>query len=202
MTKGKAYIDSGILELYVLGSTSAEESAEIEQLAAIDPAVRQEIAAIEETMEVFATAHAISPGPVIKPFLLATIDYTERLKKGEPFTEPPLLNEQSAVADYAAWLNRDDMVYKGEENIYVKIIGHTAQAISAIIWIKDKTPEELHHDEYERFLVVEGSCDIVVGGTVQTLNPGDFFEIPLHKPHVVQVTSATACKIILQRVAA
>jgi len=186
----------------VLGSTSAEESAEIEQLAAIDPAVRQEIAAIEETMEVFATAHAISPGPVIKPFLLATIDYTERLKKGEPFTEPPLLNEQSAVADYAAWLNRDDMVYKGEENIYVKIIGHTAQAISAIIWIKDKTPEELHHDEYERFLVVEGSCDIVVGGTVQTLNPGDFFEIPLHKPHVVQVTSATACKIILQRVAA
>ena len=202
MTNGRTYIDSGILELYVLGCTSAEQSSEIEQLAAENPEVRQEITAIEDAMEAFAMDHAITPNEVVKPFLMATVDYTERLKNGEPATEPPLLHEHAVVSDYAAWLNRDDMVYNGEENIYAKIIGYTPQAISAIIWIKDKTPQELHHDEYEKFLVVEGSCDITVGDTVHKLIPGDYFAIPLHTAHVVQVTSVTACKIILQRVAA
>ncbi len=202
MSSAKEYIESGILELYVLGSASAELSKEIELMADTNPAVRQEITAIEETMEAFAMENAIAPNPVVKPFLLATIDYTERLKKGEPVTEPPLLHEHAVVADYAAWLNRADMVYTGEENIYAKIIGYTPKAISAIIWVKDQTPAELHHDEYEKFLVVEGSCNITVGDSMHQLNPGDYFEIPLHKNHVVQVTSKTACKIILQRVAA
>jgi len=202
MTNRKAYIDSGILELYVLGCTSAEQSREVELIAAADPDIRMEITAIEEAMEALAMAHAITPNPVVKPFLLATIDYTDRLKNGEPVTHPPLLHEKSVIDDYALWLNRDDMVYTGEENIYAKIIGYTPQAVSAIIWIRDQSPEELHHDEYEKFLVVEGSCDITVGEAVHQLNPGDYFMIPLHKNHVVKVTSKIRCKIILQREAA
>lgn len=202
MTNGKAYIDSGTLELYVLGYTSAELSQEVEMMAAADPDIRNEITAIEKTMEAFAMAHAIAPNPVVKVFLLATIDYTERLKNGEPVTDPPLLHEKSVIDDYALWLNRADMVYTGEENIYAKIIGYTPQAISAIIWIRDQSPEEIHHDEYEKFLVVEGSCNITVGDAVHQLNPGDYFMIPLHENHVVKVTSKIRCKIILQRVAA
>ncbi len=202
MTNRKAYIDSGILELYVLGFTSPEQSREVELLAADDPDIRIEITAIEEAMEALAMAHAIAPNPIVKPFLLATIDYTERLKNGEPVTHPPPLHEKSVIDDYALWLNRNDMVYTGEENIYAKIIGYTPQAVSAIIWLRDQSPEELHHDEYEKFLVVEGSCDITVGEAVHQLNPGDYFMIPLHKNHMVKVTSKIRCKIILQREAA
>ena len=202
MTNGKAYIDSGTLELYVLGYTSAELSQEVEMMAAADPDIRNEITAIEKTMEAFAMAHAIAPNPVVKVFLLATIDYTERLKNGEPVIDPPLLHEKSVIDDYALWLNRADMVYTGEENIYAKIIGYTPVAISAIIWIRDQSPEEIHHDEYEKFLVVEGCCTITVGDAVHQLNPGDYFMIPLHENHVVKVTSKIRCKIILQRVAA
>lgn len=202
MTNGKAYIDSGTLELYVLGYTSAELSQEVEMMAAADPDIRNEITAIEKTMEAFAMAHAIAPNPVVKVFLLASIDYTERLKNGEPVTDPPLLHEKSVIDDYALWLNRADMVYTGEENIYAKIIGYTPQAISTIIWIRDQSPEEIHHDEYEKFLVVEGCCTITVGDAVHQLNPGDYFMIPLHENHVVKVTSKIRCKIILQRVAA
>ncbi|MBC7688849.1 MAG: cupin domain-containing protein, partial [Aquabacterium sp.] len=90
----------------------------------------------------------------------------------------------------------------GTENIEAKIIGYTPQAITAIVWIKDFAPQEVHDDEFEKFLIVEGSCTITVGQEVTELFPGDFFAIPLYKKHVVKVTSAVACKIILQRIAA
>lgn len=202
MTNGNEYINSGILELYVLGCTTAEQTREVELMAAANPEIKKELSAIEEAMEAIAMSQAVTPDPVIKPFLLATIDYIERLKKGEPVTEPPLLHETSAIDDYHVWLERSDMIYRGEENIYAKIIGNTAKAITAIVWIKDQTPAETHHNEYEKFLIVEGSCNIIVEDTVHQLNPGDYFRIPLHKNHVVKITSNIPCKIILQREAA
>ena len=195
-------MESGILEQYVLGCTSPGETREIELLAAADPATRMEITAISEALMAYAMDHAIEPGPLVKPLLLATIDYTERIKNGEPVTVPPVLNEHSTIEQYAGWLNRDDMVYHGPENIYAKIIGHTAAATTAIIWLKEDAPEEVHDHEIERFLVVEGSCNIMVGDEVNELMPGDYFAIPLYKTHRVKVTSTFPCKIILQRTAA
>jgi mannose-6-phosphate isomerase-like protein (cupin superfamily) len=63
-------------------------------------------------------------------------------------------------------------------------------------------PDEIHDNEYEKFLIVEGECDITVGTNVHHLTPGNYFSIPLHATHSVKVTSKTPCKVILQRVAA
>jgi len=202
MTSIQEYINSGILEQFVLGCTTDEEAATIAAMATEHAAVAQEIVAIREAIEAFAMEHAVTPNAVIKPFLLATIDYTERLKNGEAATFPPLLHEQATIKDYAPWLNRNDMVYTGNEDIYARIIGYTPEVISAIIWINNYTPQEVHHNEYEKFLVVEGSCEIMIEDEVHQLVPGDYFMIPLYKNHVVHVTSNIACKIILQRVAA
>ncbi|MEP6845836.1 MAG: hypothetical protein ABI861_07525, partial [Panacibacter sp.] len=90
---GKDYIESGILEQYVLGTASADESAQVEMMAGSDPTVRQEIDLICETLEKLAFAGAVEPSPVIKPFLMATIDYSDRIEKGEQVAEAPLLNE-------------------------------------------------------------------------------------------------------------
>jgi hypothetical protein len=70
------------------------------------------------------------------------------MKNGEPVTEPPFLNENSAVADYAAWLNRSDMIPRDDEDVYAKIIGYTPQAITAIVWLKDYAPQEVHDHEF------------------------------------------------------
>ena len=99
MKRGKEYIGSGILEQYVLGYTSQAESKEIELMAATDPAIRLEIKAIEEALEAYAMEHAVAPNPVIKPFILATIDYSERIKGGEPVTMPPVLHKNSFKED-------------------------------------------------------------------------------------------------------
>ena len=198
----KQFIESGILEQYVFGTASPSELEEVERMAAADPLIKIEIDTICETLEIQAMVYRIEPGPAVKPFLMAEINYTERLKNGEPVTTPPLLHEQSTPADYTSWLNRDDMQYTGTENLFARIIGYTPEVITAIVWIKTATPEEIHDDEYERFLIVEGTCDILVGDETSHLVPGDYFAIPLYKNHVVKVTSTMPCKVILQRTAA
>jgi mannose-6-phosphate isomerase-like protein (cupin superfamily) len=202
MTDVNQYMESGILEQYVLGNTDPLQTSEVELMAASHPAIRMEIEAISDALEAYAMENAIDANPIVKPFLVATIDFTERLQHGEPITAPPILNEKSVVGDYAAWLNREDMVSTGSEDLYAKIIGFTPEAITAIVWIKDYAPQEVHDHEYERFLIVEGTCNIIVGDEVNELVPGNYFAIPLHKDHMVKVTSSIPCKVILQRVAA
>lgn len=202
MLTGKEYIESGILELYVAGIASAEECIEVEKRATADPAIRQEIEYISMALETYAMANAVAPNPIIKPFLLATIDYTERLQNGEPVSNPPLLNEDSKQEDYASWLNRSDMTAPETNDVFAKIIGYTKEAITAIVWLKDYAPHEVHDDEYERFFIVEGTCNIIVGDEINQLVAGDYFAIPLHKNHMIKVTSSIPCKVILQRIAA
>lgn len=57
----KQYIESGILELYVLGNLTPQEKKEVEEYAKIYPAVKQELNDISQTMELFADHHAIEP---------------------------------------------------------------------------------------------------------------------------------------------
>lgn len=198
----KEYIESGILEQYVFGMASMAEQKELEERAALDPVIQQELDAISEAFETLALKNAIAPDPIIRPFLMATINYTERLQNGEPVSEPPLLNEKSTPADYYSWLNRADMVSPGTEDVFAKIIGYTEKAITAIVWLKEMAPQEVHDHEHERFLIIEGTCDIVVGNNIHQLVPGDYFAIPLHSKHHIKVTSSFPCKVILQRVAA
>ena len=195
-------LDSGILELYVAGMTTAEESREVEMAAASDAAIMEEISAISVSLEKYALENAVDPNPIFKPFLLATIDYTERLKSGETPANPPILSELSTIEEYTNWLTRPDMLAPATEEFYAKIIGFTPAAVTAIVWLKDYAPQEVHDNEYEKFLVVEGSCNIIVENEINSLKAGDYFAIPLHKTHMIKVTSAIPCKVILQRVAA
>lgn len=61
MEEAKAYIETGILELYVLGHLNAQEQREAEEMAAKYPAIKEEITAIEIAMEQYAIKHAIEP---------------------------------------------------------------------------------------------------------------------------------------------
>jgi mannose-6-phosphate isomerase-like protein (cupin superfamily) len=199
----KEYIESGIIESYVLGITNAEESAEVKEMAATYNEIRTEINLIRESIEKYAQLYAIEPPITIKPFLIATIDYTERLRNGEPVTVPPILYEGSAASDYDDWLKVEAAVLPDDfENLHARIIGYTQEAITAIVWIKEFAPPEVHTDELEKFLIVEGTCNIIIGEEVHPLVPGSVLSIPLFISHEVKVTSDVPCKVILQRIAA
>jgi mannose-6-phosphate isomerase-like protein (cupin superfamily) len=197
------YIESGILEMYVMGITSPEESIEVEAMAKKHPEIRSEIATISKNLELYSELHALQPAPTIKPFLMASIDYMERMKKGEKPSYPPQLNEYSKIQDYKEWLERPDIILPSDfSHFYAKIIGNTPEMITAVIWIGKMAPPEVHKDEYEKFLILEGTCDITISDKVHHLKAGDYLAIPLHETHMVQVTSDVPCKAILQRIAA
>ncbi|MBC7565802.1 MAG: hypothetical protein H7223_02435, partial [Pedobacter sp.] len=61
MEEGKSYIESGILELYVLGQLTAQEQKEVQAMASSYPEIRQEIEAIEIALEKYAMKNAMKP---------------------------------------------------------------------------------------------------------------------------------------------
>jgi mannose-6-phosphate isomerase-like protein (cupin superfamily) len=197
------YIRSGILEMFVLGKTSEEENQEIAEYAAIYPEIKNEIDEITQSFIAYSESKVKEINPSIKPMVMAIIDYTERMKSGETPVSLNILNENSKISDFAEWQSRPDMVLPEYfTDMYARIIGYDATAITAIVWIKDATPYEIHTDEHEKFLILEGTCDIITDSKTYSLVSGDYFGIPLHEGHVVKVTSLIPCKVILQRVAA
>ena len=202
MLNPQNFINSGILELYVMGKTDEVENQEVLMMAATYAEVFDEIVAIEISLEKYALVHGNELDITIKPFILATIDFTDRLTNGEIPTFPPLLNENSNLENYSSWLNRSDMVLpKDFEEIHAKIIGYNDEALTAIIWLKNGSPAEIHDDEFEKFLIVEGTCTITIDKEDFYLKSGDVLSIPLYKEHFLKVTSVIPCKAILQRIA-
>lgn len=88
MEEVKAYIESGILELYVLGQLNAQEQKEVEAMASKYPEVKQEIEAIEIAMEQYALENAISPSIDLESKILEKIGVTKSPEKTESLPEP------------------------------------------------------------------------------------------------------------------
>ena len=203
MTDVAEFIQSGILEMYVMGCTTAGETVLVEQMAVLHPEVREEIATLGLALEAYGLSNAISPPPTAEPFLMATIAYAERLKHGEEPAAPPRLSATSRIEDFNEWLQRPDLQLPEDfPGASAHIIGHTASVTTAIVWLGQGAPPEVHNNEIESFLIVEGTCSITIGEQVYNLQPGDFLSIPLHANHFVQVTSSCPCKLVLERAAA
>ncbi len=200
----KEYIDSGILEMYVLGLTTDEENIEITKQSELNIEIAQEIERITENIIHYSESKAKEVDVTIKPMVLAMIDYIERIENGEEVTTPPILTEATVISDFSKWLDRKDISLTEDfVDFYAKIIGHNENATTAIVWLNDGAPHETHNKLIEKFFILEGTCDIVTDdGLIHSFVSGDYFSIPLHMGHFVKVTSAIPCKLILQRIAA
>lgn len=194
---------SGLLELYVAGEVSQEERLIVENAMEENDSIKYEILEIEKSIEAYVSAHAIAVDPTARPMLLAAVDFSDRLQNGEVPINPPSLSATSKVSDFKQWLEREDLQeHSSYDSMCGKIINTDDEKTTMIIWLKDGAPDETHTDELEKFLVVEGTCDITIGETVHSLKSGDFLAIPLFVNHNVKVTSSIRCKIILERAAA
>lgn len=66
----KTYLESGILELYVLGDLSSEEIREVENTLAQHPEVNAELEAIENALQAYALSNAIQPSEGVRKRVL------------------------------------------------------------------------------------------------------------------------------------
>jgi mannose-6-phosphate isomerase-like protein (cupin superfamily) len=197
------YINSGVIEMYVMGVLSDKENKEVTLLSKAYPEISAEVERVSITLENYALANAKTPGPSVKPLLMALLDYMHRFETGEIPTVAPALTKKTKAEDFAKWLERADMqVPAAYDSSFAKIISHTPECTTAIVWLKDGAPKETHENQLESFFILEGTCDIVVNNEVFSLYPGDQFTIPLRSTHYVKVTSTVPCKLILERKAA
>ena len=195
-------IESGILDLYVLNSVTSEEKIEVERLEATYPQIRMEIELIRSSLEGLIETGNSVPGLTVKPLIFAGIDFRERMRGGENLIETPVLNENSKVSDFDQWLMREDMQLPDDfKDYYIKVLYFSPGIICSLVWIKYEAPYEIHHDQHEKFLILEGSCEIMYDDQVKKFSAGDYFQVPLHVNHRVVITSAIPCKAILQRIA-
>lgn len=69
----KVYIESGILELYVLGNVTPEERAQVEAMAQKHPSIKAELDEIERSLELYAEENAVEPSEDIRNRVLNSL---------------------------------------------------------------------------------------------------------------------------------
>lgn len=83
----QAYIQSGIIESYILGLTTAEEAAEVEALKLQYPEVNDAIHEFSLLLEEHALKNSINPPPNMKERIMAAI-------REEDLVKPPVLKKR------------------------------------------------------------------------------------------------------------
>lgn len=93
----KAYIESGVLELYVLGDLSSEETLQVEEMAARYPEVRAEIDAIEQAMEKYAMQNAVEPSADVETRLFEKLGFSDLEEQEEVVSNQPVYTEEPKI---------------------------------------------------------------------------------------------------------
>jgi anti-sigma-K factor RskA len=98
----KDIISSGLLELYILGLTSQDESMQVQQWIKQFPEVQKEIDSIQDAMESYALAHAMQPDQSVKQKILDQLsDSTSQ--KSAVVVPSHQINERSKVHNISSY---------------------------------------------------------------------------------------------------
>jgi mannose-6-phosphate isomerase-like protein (cupin superfamily) len=191
------YIASGILELYVLDLLSQAEKIGVERMLKVYPILREEVLAIETALENYAHINAIPPSKKLEKEITEIVNNLS-IEQHISFEQLPRINEYS---NYLNWLPLIEPIKpnKIDDGIFNKVLQHNEQITQVLVVSEINIPEEIHDDELESFLILEGNCECIVSGKSRFMGPGDFMAIPLYEPHDVIVKSKQVIAI-LQRV--
>ncbi|MCC6701636.1 MAG: anti-sigma factor [Fluviicola sp.] len=96
----KAYIESGILESYVLGFASEQEVQEVRCLSHIYPEIAEELKLVQEGIEKMATQQAVQPPVELKNTIMAAIKKEAQIPSSKPQIkqEAKIVSMQSTAA--------------------------------------------------------------------------------------------------------
>jgi anti-sigma-K factor RskA len=92
----KAYIESGILELYVMGDLSSSEKREAEEMAAQNPAIRAELTEIQKALEGYANTFAVIPAEHLREQIMSNLLNPSEDKTEEEIKPVPLSSSRSS----------------------------------------------------------------------------------------------------------
>lgn len=192
------FIRSGIIETYCLGFTSSEENTMVEQMAAAHPEVQQEIEQVRASFNNFLQKRKIQPSPSVKAAVMRNIYAQQAMLKKEWV---PLMNEPTVFKRYydvavANKLAEPPVLY---DNLFVQDLPSTKEIINFAVWAKKGHEEEVHDDYNEFIAILEGSCDMHMGGTIKAFAKGEIIAIQPGIPHYAIITSEQPMFALVQR---
>jgi mannose-6-phosphate isomerase-like protein (cupin superfamily) len=201
LMNAKELITSGLLEEYVLGTLDAEQVVAVRNAIATESSVQTEVLALEQAFEQLAMAQATEPPLSARSEILSLVNAAE--VEHANTERPPILHPASKAAEFARWIEQPHLVEDpANEDTYFMPFAMNEEALTALVWMRKGAPVETHTDCIEKFLILEGTCNIIIGDKAHPMRAGDYMRIPMHVPHSVVVTSDITCRIIVQRVAA
>lgn len=188
----KTYIDKGNLEQYCFELFNSEFANEVEALGSVHPEIRQELKAIELTIEQLALSQAILPPPQLRNRILAALDLSEEM------IDLNNLPPTSKYSSYQAWFKAVEHLVPVEPlgDFFMALLRQDEKIAQMLVVTKLDVPEESHDIIAESFFILKGSCTCTVGNKVFTLNAGDHLDIPLHTNHDIKIQSPYVVAIL------
>jgi mannose-6-phosphate isomerase-like protein (cupin superfamily) len=192
------YIDSGVLYDYCINELSDQQRLEVELMCAQFPEIQKELTSLQGALGNFAGASAITPAPAMQENIWSKLDNINRENTGD-IKQLPIINKYS---DYNNWkkIVLSFMPADLTTERTIKTIRDSGGVTQMLVFTRTDVEEEVHENEQESFIILEGECECHIGNQTYRLGPGAFLEIPLHATHNVRVISPYVLAV-LQHVA-
>jgi mannose-6-phosphate isomerase-like protein (cupin superfamily) len=192
-----AYIESGILELYVLDLLDDTERAGVERMLATHQKIRDELTLIQQHFEDYANVNRIEPPLPLRDTIVDSILNLQKEKEMK-LDDLPIINQHS---DYKNWLRLASGLNLAPlvNGKFEQVLRNDEHILQVFVIAETDIEEETHENEEESFLILAGQCRCTIGNKVKLMGPGDFMKIPLYEPHDVSLVT-TQVTAILQRI--
>jgi mannose-6-phosphate isomerase-like protein (cupin superfamily) len=192
------FLNSGLLELYLIGKLDQEEVLLVNQMRVAHPEVVAELASLEAFFEREALQHAVKPDSRFDEKMQSLFLNLE-IEQVMQLSDTPLI---TSFSDADAWFEMiSPLLPQGNfEGRFEKLLRNDDQVMQALVITPEGVDEEVHEDMHESFLILKGTCICTIGNETITMGPGSFMQIPLNQPHTIAVASKSVIAI-LQHVA-
>jgi mannose-6-phosphate isomerase-like protein (cupin superfamily) len=192
----QTYIESGILELYVLDLLDESANAQVQDMLLKHPDLIKEAASIEKALEDYALQNAIEPTVGLRGKIEQVLFSTTGNNLSREEIIP--INERS---DHLKWYNFvvDSFPEALHTENFAELIADADGWKQMLVVSSVDIEEESHADEYESFLILKGKCRCIVDGDVFYLEPGGYTEIPLKTNHRVEVVEGPVMAVVQYR---
>jgi mannose-6-phosphate isomerase-like protein (cupin superfamily) len=192
------YIETGILEQYCLCILADDQMREVDALRNRYPEIGAGIRDIEASLEQYAGSSALEPPPELEGRIWDTLQNLNKERLMD-LSDLPVINR---FTDHNAWLGivRPLITPEPAKDRVVHVLRESDKIIQMLVISKTHFEDEVHVQEHESFIILEGECECTVGDKVFRLRPGGYTEIPLHTSHDVRVLTPYVTAIV-QRIA-
>ena len=195
------FLTSGQIEDYCLGNLSEREQLEVEATCAQYPAAKAALLAAQTRVFELARSQALE-APELLNEIFSAIDHERGIRHLKLNDDQKLdhFSAISSVSDITDWARLTESISAPDEiALHMHELYSGKEGELHVIWLRTGLDPEIHTDELESILVLEGHCTGYLGNEAIAIRPGDFIEIPLHAEHSLKVESDFPAKLILMR---